>query len=178
MGEGQPQRETASGCETPARTPYCPECGYNLTGLLQDRCPECGLVGAVEHAITGGDPRHFRAVKRWCVGIFTTVWLLAYTWDTLAGHSAPIGFLTFISAAVAAWAWCRSDSALRGYATSGSELLLIFLVLSFGVPIYLIGHRRWWSLGKGIVLLIALFVIGTALSSLVYRAYHGSWPAF
>ncbi len=24
--------------------PTCPSCGYNLTGLISNRCPECGLV--------------------------------------------------------------------------------------------------------------------------------------
>ena len=26
----------------------CPRCDYNLTGLTLDRCPECGLEGAIE----------------------------------------------------------------------------------------------------------------------------------
>lgn len=26
----------------PPAEPLCPRCGYNLTGLRQDRCPECG----------------------------------------------------------------------------------------------------------------------------------------
>jgi tRNA(Ile2) C34 agmatinyltransferase TiaS len=25
-----------------ASTPHCPRCGYNMTGLTQARCPECG----------------------------------------------------------------------------------------------------------------------------------------
>lgn len=28
--------------------PICPRCGYNLTGLEQDRCPECGTVFSCE----------------------------------------------------------------------------------------------------------------------------------
>jgi len=26
----------------PSNRPYCPECGYELTGLVRNRCPECG----------------------------------------------------------------------------------------------------------------------------------------
>jgi hypothetical protein len=28
----------------PSDRPYCPECGYELTGIVSGRCPECGHV--------------------------------------------------------------------------------------------------------------------------------------
>lgn len=38
--------------------PLCPTCGYNLTGLAEDRCPECGMGFVAEiryltRAVTG-----------------------------------------------------------------------------------------------------------------------------
>lgn len=35
-------------------TLYCPKCRYNLTGLVEHRCPECG---------TQFDPEHLRAMQ-------------------------------------------------------------------------------------------------------------------
>ena len=35
--------------------PRCGECGYNLTGSLSDRCPECGLR-FVEAGVVKGSP--------------------------------------------------------------------------------------------------------------------------
>lgn len=34
----------------------CPTCGYNLTGLPQNRCPECGTVFDRGRLQTGGEP--------------------------------------------------------------------------------------------------------------------------
>ena len=33
----------AGALRMPPAQPLCPRCGYNLTGLADDRCPECGM---------------------------------------------------------------------------------------------------------------------------------------
>jgi hypothetical protein len=30
--------------QVPTAQPNCPRCGYNLTGLTENRCPECGVT--------------------------------------------------------------------------------------------------------------------------------------
>jgi len=54
----------------------CPECGYNLAGLPSDRCPECGLKGAVTFARRG----HYVEVEHnvWPIVAYgTACWLPA-----------------------------------------------------------------------------------------------------
>lgn len=35
-----------------AHAPQCPKCGYNLSGLRQCRCPECGAEYTLEELFT------------------------------------------------------------------------------------------------------------------------------
>ena len=34
-------------------TPYCRKCGYNLTALTSERCPECGSIVARAGTVRG-----------------------------------------------------------------------------------------------------------------------------
>ncbi len=34
-------------------TPFCRKCGYNLTGLLTEQCPECGTTTVARHVVIG-----------------------------------------------------------------------------------------------------------------------------
>lgn len=43
----------------PSNRPYCPECGYDLSGAVRNRCPECDTPFDLEHvrpsALTAAD---------------------------------------------------------------------------------------------------------------------------
>ena len=37
----------------PGNRPYCPECGYDLTGATESRCPECGTPFSSKDVLPG-----------------------------------------------------------------------------------------------------------------------------
>ena len=45
---------TAAGTDTVV----CPNCGYNMTGLREARCPECGSVFTIDQLLSGQPKRH------------------------------------------------------------------------------------------------------------------------
>jgi hypothetical protein len=94
-------------------TLYCPKCGYNLTGLTENVCPECG--GAF-------DPRQVRALQRRGISTRSVVLQLIFV---------PAGFALL------------STLCLIGAATTGGEgasfivagLLLLGAVTLHAVPL-------------------------------------------
>jgi hypothetical protein len=51
-------------------TPFCTQCGYNLTGLRSEICPECGLP------LTAESVRRGEARPRWIAVVDTVFFLL------------------------------------------------------------------------------------------------------
>jgi hypothetical protein len=39
--------QTVANWAVPGNRPYCPECGYDLSGSVSGMCPECGTQSAV-----------------------------------------------------------------------------------------------------------------------------------
>ncbi|HEX8911766.1 MAG TPA: hypothetical protein VF796_05360, partial [Humisphaera sp.] len=57
------------------RTPHCRRCGYVLTGLTSDRCPECGRDVGTSKAVVRGE-RHVRPRVAWAGLLSVVVGLL------------------------------------------------------------------------------------------------------
>jgi hypothetical protein len=80
--------------------PICPECGYNLTGLPDNRCPECGYVYSRRDVKRNAQMminviRQFRSINEivtigLCVGIASTAVLLGL-WACRYGPLVTMG---------------------------------------------------------------------------------------
>jgi len=59
----------------------CEKCGYNLTGLIEPRCPECGQYGRYEKVLSGVDvyERRKALATVLLLGVITAVSTIA-TW--------------------------------------------------------------------------------------------------
>ena len=78
--------------DEPAQTPVvidedldCPRCGYNLRGLPQPRCPECGLVVDLDQiraaqALLSKPLFEYQWRRRPIRSFFSTVWLTVRPW--------------------------------------------------------------------------------------------------
>lgn len=82
-------------------TLYCPKCGYNLTGLAEERCPECGeRFSRAELAAIGG-------IKYPSLGVplavlllppivFTVLSFMAFSIDGSSSSSGPMLSFLFV----------------------------------------------------------------------------------
>lgn len=105
-----------------SRDAPCPGCGYNLRGLIADRCPECNeelrlQVGLVEPKLAsflaGLIGLACGAGFYWVVLAWACVMRLMRTWGPSPIELGVIIFFSLVLGA-ALWGWLRLRSRLRG----------------------------------------------------------------
>jgi hypothetical protein len=128
--------------------PHCHDCGYDLTGLAADRCPECGVRVEWHRVQFGGPPTiafercrgaHLAPgfVQTWLTVLFTP-WIFAAQAQRRINprYAAAFGGTCFLStlasllygadpAVIAAW-WCTAAIyvVLQSLLAAGAEALL------------------------------------------------------
>ncbi len=90
------------------RTPYCPTCGYNLTGLEENRCPECGAGFNIEQIlaerhkaeliISRTRGRLFTWPLIYAPVVITVLWINAYVRDHVPPGWASVVFVLSVLA--------------------------------------------------------------------------------
>ncbi len=84
---------------------YCPECGYNLRGIPEDRCPECGFGydrGAIRaQSISEACNRYTASQRAMGYGIFSIMCALAHL-VSRSGWSLTLGFVLSLALLFAA----------------------------------------------------------------------------
>ncbi|MCG3132083.1 MAG: hypothetical protein FLDDKLPJ_02893 [Phycisphaerae bacterium] len=136
---------SAAGRRLP-RTPLtaelrCPQCGYDLRGIPQERCPECGFgfdVAALRDVVLRAGlmliDAYQTAARRgaWVIGLSLAV-------IVLCGGNGP-GFL-----GLRAFAGLVTTAALGLYYEHGSPANYRELLIDWGLPLFLIAASRFSS---------------------------------
>jgi hypothetical protein len=154
---------------------HCPQCGYNLTGLSEDRCPQCGLPSAGVPAARENRELEFRGTKRVCLFIIAAIFIAVGVADAVVSLPRHVEFLIELLVAVSTLFWCRSDAIVHGYRLGTGTQVLVFLLPPLGLLIYLIAHKRWKSLMKAAGFIVGLLIAAAILSVVTFRVYHGYW---
>lgn len=138
---------------------FCPECDYNLRGLVSDRCPECGYEVSKLKSMESAIPWVHRKRIGWWRAYFATMWMVmfrnvefcneivkpvsfshsqSYRWATV--------FITWLPFTVLfeCFLWLSVNPAIgsvAGWAVIGCSIFVpvfwfLFLVLATGLPSY------------------------------------------
>lgn len=150
-------------------TIYCPHCGYNLTGLAEHRCPECGREYEPA-AVTGDAPGGYESITLheilyqigWPPGLFLVTFFLGpflmgwYARVVILAAAVLLVFYGFENALALARRMAVTRALKSGTAQSGLEdwgfivwctagLYICQIAIGFGVWLwYYAAHGRPW----------------------------------
>jgi hypothetical protein len=107
-------------------TPHCARCDYNLTGLVSDRCPECGTEMTPASIVYGELVR--RPWAKVLVGVIVVAllvpavrWAWSYDWYHLRPTAWVLSDLQSSNPTAKSRAWTEMDSRIRAGSLSASQ---------------------------------------------------------
>ena len=127
------------------RTPLCPRCGYVLSGLASDRCPECGTpFDLVRIHLSADDVVRERVKKLQTASFLAAGGAVAAAFPVLSNLFVLVGapaavalaYAGVVVVSVARWRWSRLGrvalgSALSAYRRDFSRTFVVSLTVCF-----------------------------------------------